>query len=206
MPTDKRSHVQFQKEYFDRNSEFFRQPIPQEIEERTRRIVESANVGETSRVLDVGTGMGVLVKHFLACGVKPENIVGIDLSEKMLGEARSRYPGVTFRQGDFVDYNDGANAFDAVFFNACFGNIFDRERALQVARDLSKPGASVVISHPLGNKFVRELQEREPDLVLTEMPPHAEVENWCATLGLELAMHIDEPDFYLTILQKARQT
>jgi ubiquinone/menaquinone biosynthesis C-methylase UbiE len=200
--TKKPQHLEYQKQYFDANCDFFRQPIPAEVEAKTLRIVTAAQLDKDSKVLDVGTGMGALIKHFLESGVSEDNITGCDLSARMLEEAKQRYPRVRFWLGDISEFDSPPKTFDAVFFNACFGNIFDRERALEVAAGLLKDGGKIVISHPLGNHFVKELQESNSDLVLTLMPDRQLLLRWCEELPLELSVFCDEPDFYLSILRR----
>lgn len=202
MPDRKREHVEYQKAYFDKNYDFFRQSIPADVVDRTKEIVRTALLDSNSRVLDVGTGMGVLIPHFAAQGVKPENIVGCDLSEQMLAEARARNPGVRFWQGDFAELPAEFGNFDAVFFNACFGNFFDETATLQNAASRLCPGGRIVISHPMGNPFVKQLKAQDPQLVLNPLPSKDELEKWCAALGLELAVFCDEPNLYIAILRQ----
>jgi ubiquinone/menaquinone biosynthesis C-methylase UbiE len=202
MTQDKRRHVDYQRRYFDQHCDVFRQAIPEEVEERTRLIVESAALSSESRVVDVGTGMGVLVKFFLQAGVSPNNIIGVDLSDRMLEEARKRYPDVNFVQADFAEFAGDPAGYDAVFFNACFGNIFDQDKAIIVATHLLAAGGRIVISHPLGNEFVQQLKDSDPHLVLTLMPDRKKLEQWCHRFPLSLQTYRDEPQFYLAILQK----
>src|SRR5262249_9850186 len=111
---ERRAHAEFQRAYFDKLANGFTQPIPADVEARTARMVEAAALGAGSRVLDVGTGTGVLIAHFLRAGVKAENITGCDLSSNMLKQARDRYPDVTFWQGDFLDFPPEQGPFDAI--------------------------------------------------------------------------------------------
>lgn len=201
----RREHCEYQRRYFDKNCDFFRQSIPEEIEERTRETVRQAHLNSGSRVLDVGTGMGVLIKHFVEFGVLPENVVGCDLSSSMLEEAKKRFPQTTFWQGDIADFpvDEYSHYFDAVFFNACFGNIFDQPRAIAVASRVVHGGGAIIISHPLGNRFVDQLRSQDQNLVLTLMPDRAQLETFCRDNNLTLAEFRDETDFYLAKLVSA---
>ena len=97
MPASKRQpHIELQGRYFNQRADMFLRPIPQSIQERTREIVKMAGVSARSKVLDVGSGVGVLIGHFLEMGVEEKNIVGCDLSEEMIARARARFPGVFF--------------------------------------------------------------------------------------------------------------
>jgi Methylase involved in ubiquinone/menaquinone biosynthesis len=197
-----------QSHYFDDKADIFVAPIPEDIQDLTKSIVLSAKLGKASRVLDVGTGAGVLVGHFLEEGLSPENIVGCDLSAEMLRNAQDRYPKVTFWQGDIVDLAGSVDrqlperlqAFDAVFFNACFGNMWDQEETLSGALKLLAPGGKIVISHPLGNKFVDSLHRNEPHIVPHLLPDCELVSSWRDRLGFEVEHFEDRGDFYLVIL------
>src|SRR6185369_3325650 len=98
-PFDKR-----QRAYFDKRAELFLNPIPAAVQERTCAIVEAAGLDEHSKVLDVGTGAGVLLHHFVDQGVKQENIIGCDLSPGMTANAKRKFPRAYFWNGDILDF------------------------------------------------------------------------------------------------------
>lgn len=199
----KEIHANAQKEYFRTRVGVFLQPIPQTILARTQKIAESAGLSESSQVLDVGTGTGALICHFLSLGVKEEHITGIDLSDEMLGQARQRYPLVNFIRADILDADTvigKPQQFDAVFFNACFGNLFNQKLALQKTQALLRQGGSIIISHPMGNRFVKALHDSDPQIVPYLLPDRALLETWAEELKMKLADFVDEPDFYLAKL------
>lgn len=201
MPKDKRqAHADLQRSYFDLKINIFKLPIPEDVQARTHRIIEASAVSSGCRVLDVGTGIGVLVAHFLAAGVTPADIVGCDLSERMLAEARQRYPGVTFWQGDFLDFPSSAGPFDAVFFNACFGNFYDQDSVITKAVSLLDGGGRIVISHPMGARFVAQLNAHEPEIVPHLLPGHERLSKWCKQHDLTLSHWVDERDLYIARL------
>jgi len=199
----KETHAEAQREYFRSRISVFLQPIPEEILARTRKIAESAGLNEGSQVLDVGTGTGALIVHFLELGVKQANITGVDLSEEMLKNARERFPEVNFVRADILDADTvigKANQFDAVFFNACFGNIFDQKLAMAKTNALLRSGGSIIISHPLGKRFVKALHDSDPEIVPHFLSERDLLNIWSKELNMQLAEFIDEPDFYLARL------
>ena len=199
--TEREKHVEYQRRYFDTNYNFFRQAIPEDIRERTRLIVAKSGIAADSRVLDVGTGMGVLIEYFLELGVSERNVVGCDLSSMMLAEARKRFPQVTFWQGDVQELPASVGQFDAVFFNACFGNIFDQRLVIGKMRSILRSGGKVVISHPLGNAFVEKLKQQDPQLVLQLLPDRDMLQKWCGDFHYQLVEFTDEEQFYLAVLR-----
>ncbi len=201
---EQKQHAEAQREYFRSRISVFLQPIPEEILARTQRIAESANLSAGSQVLDVGTGTGALIVHILDLGVKQENITGVDLSEDMLTEARARFPHVKFVKADILDAETvigKAKQFDAVFFNACFGNIYDQKMALERTHALLSRGGSIIISHPLGKRFVKALHESDPSIVPYLLPERDQLLTWARALKMQLVEFIDQADFYLARLQ-----
>lgn len=214
---EKLPYILTQRQYFDQRVEIFRAPVPSAIQDRTRKIVESACLQPDTRVLDVGTGVGVLVAHFLEFGVKPGNIVGLDLSQEMLRGAKSRFPEVFFYQSDIADLRlplseefpagltrgeDHAKCFDVVFFNACFGNMWNQQEALMAAVHLLDRGGQIVISHPLGARFVDSLHQNEPHIVPHRLPDKNHLETMCMESKLSVVSADIRDEFYLVILKK----
>lgn len=199
----KENHAELQRQYFRSRISVFLQPIPEEILSRTQKIAESAGLSASSHVLDVGTGTGALIVHFLELGVKQENITGIDLSEDMLKNARERFAQVNFIRADILDADTvigTPNQFDAIFFNACFGNLFDQKMALEKTHALLRSGGSIVISHPLGKKFVKALHDADPDIVPHLLPDTEQLNAWAKELNMQVAEFVDETEFYLARL------
>ena len=58
-------------------------------------------------------------------------------------------------RGDIADLPTFQGPFDAVFFNAVFGNVADQKAALTAAALRLKPGGHAVISHPLGRAWLQ---------------------------------------------------
>lgn len=111
-------------------------------------VVSGAGVGAGASVLDVGTGTGALVARFAALGCR---VLGVDLSEEMLGRARKNVPTADFGQldllGDWSSLDDKKNHFDAVV-SAYVMHEFVLATKLELLTrfaDLLKPGGRVVI-------------------------------------------------------------
>ena len=210
---DERSRLKHNAEqalYFDLRVDLFQQPIPESIQDRTRDIVRTARLDPNATVLDVGTGLGVLIPYFLEQGVPADNIVGCDLSGSMLAVARSKFQSVCFLQGDFLDLRleDRIKnnikiclSFTAIFFNGCFANIFDSEAAVARAARLLTASGRIIISHPLGSGFVAALHAGEPDIVPNLLPKRGELERYARLNGLRVDRFEDEEDYYLAILK-----
>jgi SAM-dependent methyltransferase len=194
----RRRHNAYQERVFDRSVEYFRQPIPADIEQRTEQIVVAARLGASDRVLDVGTGTGVLIPHIRRCGV--HDIVGCDLSKSMLAEAGKRYPDVKFWRGDVIDLPPELGPFDAVFFNAVFGNVWNQREALRVSAGFLTRTGRIVISHPMGASFADELAAKDPRMIPHPLPDEDRLAGLIRDLPLKLQSFKDEKLLYLCVL------
>lgn len=195
-----KEHAERQRLYFDQKVSAFTLPIPQSVQERTKMIVHSVKLDDKSQVLDVGTGTGALIEHLLQAGVKSANIVGCDLSPKMLAQAKSRYPEVRFWQGDVFNFPQSFGLFDAIFFNACFGNLLDQPAVLIKAKTLLACGGQIIISHPMGANFVKALNLGEPEIVPHLLPEAKKLKDLAEKLTLRITTFIDEPNLYIAVL------
>lgn len=63
-------------------------------------IVESVDIQEGDRILDVGCGTGVLARAIAKRNGREDRIVGIDLNEAMLAVARDHSPKIKWQQGN----------------------------------------------------------------------------------------------------------
>eukprot|EP00899_Mesostigma_viride_P016102 jgi/Mesvir1/24493/Mv21849-RA.1 len=219
------AHNQAQSAFFDETAvEYFAEPLPEDVESKLARIVTAARLRPSCQVLDAGCGSGPLIPHLLAAGVSETSIVAVDLSPVMLSLVKEQFDDVTCWLGDVTRMPDGFArghdtdrlfeeggaggdvcvwpCFDAVFFNAMFGNLFDQVDALRSVARQCAVGARVVISHPLGRAFVRDLHRANPSLVPHELPDERQLADMVQGLPLRLDSVVDEPDFYVAVLER----
>jgi trans-aconitate 2-methyltransferase len=103
-------------------------------------VVEFLSPQAGERILDLGCGTGQLAAKIAAAGAE---VVGLDASPDMIGQARQNFPKLRFVLADAAKL-EYENEFDAVFSNAALHWILDRAAVVAgVARAL-KPGGRFV--------------------------------------------------------------
>lgn len=198
MHTNHHQHNAYQEQVFTSAIDFFKQPIPADIQQRTDQIVAAAELKQADRVLDVGTGTGTLIPHFQRYGVK--SITACDLCPIMLQEAEQAFPDAMFWCGDVVDLPASMGPFTVIFFNAMFGNVWDQKETLRFAASRLEATGRLVISHPMGAAFVQELHRSDPKMVPHTLPNRAETTALITGTSLHLKQFQDEPDLYISVL------
>ena len=197
---NRQAHNRYQRALFRDEIDNFRESTPREVVPRLKQIVELAHLERSDRVLDVGTGTGVLIPYIRRYGVR--KIVGCDLSSMMLKEAKKQHPDVLFWCGDVVNMPDTQGSFDAVFLNAMFGNVWDQWETLQKVATLLAARGRIYISHPLGSRFVADLHEKDPRRTPHLLPDIHCLRELTATLGLKILYCKDFTEFYAVGLQR----
>lgn len=195
---NREAHNEYQRALFRDEVGRFREPTPQEVVPRLKRIVALADLEPSDRVLDVGTGTGVLIPYIKRYGVR--EIVGCDLSSTMVEEAKRQHPDVSFWCGDVVDLPDTRGPFDAVFLNAMFGNVWDQSETLRSVDALLSTTGRVCISHPLGSRFVAELHQEDPRRTLHLLPDRHRLRELTTPLELKTLYFEDSIELYAACL------
>src|SRR5208337_1805615 len=102
-------------------------PQPPEVMARLWEIVASAELRRGAVVLDVGTGVGVLIS--LIQSYQPSAELACDVAEKMLQRVHDKYPAVRTCHTDIVLLPLASTSVDAIFMNGMYGNIADKSAA-----------------------------------------------------------------------------
>ncbi|MGH9695017.1 MAG: class I SAM-dependent methyltransferase, partial [Bryobacteraceae bacterium] len=116
-------------------------------------VVEFLNPQPGERILDVGCGTGQLTAKIAAAGA---DVVGVDASPAMIGQARQNYPQLRFALADAAALTY-ENEFDAVFSNAALHWMLDRAAVVAgIARALKQGGRMVAEFGGKGNIRILE--------------------------------------------------
>lgn len=132
-------------------------------------LIRRCGIKEKSHVLEVGCGTG-----FMACRIVKEKnckIVGIDISERMIGMARERAINhniedkTSFRVADANELPFEDNSFDVVF-SQFVTSLLDRKKALDEFMRVLKPGGFLGVVEIFKDTLIpyeasRDIQEAE---------------------------------------------
>jgi SAM-dependent methyltransferase len=106
-------------------------------------LLDAADVGRGTRMLDVACGAGVVSGLASSRGAQ---VIGVDFSPNMLEEARARYPAIDFREGDAEALPFEEGRFDAVFINFGLHHFPFPARAVAQAHRVLRPGGKLAFT------------------------------------------------------------
>jgi SAM-dependent methyltransferase len=187
---------ELQRRYFDENVDIFEPPLPKGVPARLKATVKASGIQPGDKVLDVGTGTGILLSFILK--FRPSEIHACDLAENMLERVNHKFPGVLTHLCDISELPLPDDSLDIAFINGCFSNILDKPKTLKNLYRILRPTARLVISHPLGRDFIVELKKCTP-LHLDLLPDEAESRALLERHGFEIIEFRDEFAFYLVV-------
>jgi len=107
-------------------------------------LLETARVGQGSRVLDVGTGPGDAAGRAVERGAEA---TGIDVAGAMVEIAARRHPVATFVQASASELPFPDGSFDAVVGNNVIQHIGEPKRAALEFRRVLAPGGRVALTN-----------------------------------------------------------
>lgn len=179
-------------------------PAPEDAPAKVRAFVERAAARDARRILDVGSGTGVLLPALLETCPRAV-ITELDLAEEMLREnaAKRSAPPIRWVCADGMRLPFRAASFDLVL---CFGVLPHFADLTSALRELSRvllPGGVLAVGHLMGsaelNAFHRSLGEPVAGDVL---PSAAELSERLSGLGLAVSDAEDAPDGYFVRARK----
>jgi ubiquinone/menaquinone biosynthesis C-methylase UbiE len=109
-------------------------------------------IGEIDNVIDVGCGPGHITQ--LINNITRGRVVGIDISEGMINNAKILYQGIEFRHiaAEDIDYD---NEFDIAFCNSVPSWFNDPNKAMKNIFNLLKNGGRLGLACPATSNWAQ---------------------------------------------------
>lgn len=141
--TEKAAFRQFEHQGWEDISSGYDRGAARVTQQCAPDLLDAANVGRGTEVLDVCTGTGVMAA---AARERSAQVVGVDFSAECLRIAMSRAPDADFREGDAEALDFPDSSFDAVVYGFGLIHLADPQAALLEFHRVLKPGGRCAVS------------------------------------------------------------
>jgi arsenite methyltransferase len=137
--------LQFDEETSRRVESLYRTP---EVVAQRREVLKALELRQRERVLDIGSGPGLLAYDMAALVGSDGRVCGIDTSEDMLTMSRKRcadQPWTEFQKADATNPPYPSDSFDAAVSTQVYEYVADIPAALAELCRVTRPGGRVVV-------------------------------------------------------------
>lgn len=167
------------------------------------RLVPTFGLLPGQKVLDVGTGTGLLIPFLLKAVGPTGQVSAIDYAEKMVKICKLKYAHlpnvtVTVQQVEALDFP--SQTFDAVTCFGLFPHIENKEEALRQMNRVLKTNGKLIIAHALSRAEIKAHHHNASSVVAhDELPTAAVMEKLLTQAGFGKIHVIEKPGQYLNL-------
>ena len=181
--------------YFDERADTWT-----EMERHTKSPVQAAvaimaGVHEGSRVLDLGCGLGVMMPVYKQLGAT--RVLGVDISEKMIANARERWSDdqvIDFLAADAATL-ELDERFDSIVIYNAYPHFMDRPALVSTCHQLLADGGRFVVAHGTGKDGINSHHHAVAAGVSLGLEPASkEAATWEDLFAIDAV--VDTPGFY----------
>ncbi len=180
------------KEVFN-NIAFKWDEICKHDDEKLKKIIKLSAIKEKSKILDVGTGTGIMIGYLTK--TNPLNLTAIDISDNMISIARKKFPkeNVNFVVSDIMDYNE--EGFDYVFLYSSYPHFSDKNALFKHLHSLMNKDGKIIIAHSESKEKINEIHGKSDYFKNDTLPSGNKTANLMSKY-FRINMIIDNEDMY----------
>ena len=171
------------------------------------KLVPQFGLEAGQKVLDVGTGTGVLIPYLVKEVGPSGSVTVVDFSENMVKVCKTKHShlkNVTVELKNIEEDAFPPESFDVVVCFGVFPHLENKQKVLQNISQMLKPAGTIIISHALSSEELKTHHNNASTAVmhdmLPEMPQMKRLLKQAGFTGISIR---DEPGLYLCTAHKA---
>jgi ubiquinone/menaquinone biosynthesis C-methylase UbiE len=174
------------------------------------KLVPQFRLEAGQKILDVGTGTGILIPYLIRAVGPDGSVTAIDYSEKMIQICKTKYShlkNVSIKLGNIEEAAFPPESFGAVICFGVFPHLENKEKALRNINHILKPHSKLVIAHALSSQELKVHHNSASSAVMHDvLPEEAEIKKLLEQTGFTEISIKDEPRCYLCTAHKSRKS
>ena len=174
--------------------------------EKVQYISELLDIRGDDRILDVGTGTGIMIpfyERYLVNG----SVVAVDHSENMIEVARSKYPEkkhpmISYLVSDVYELKYDAD-FDLVVCYSCFPHFVNQPLALKILSMALKKGGRLAVAHSDSAKKINGVHMNSGAEIGNDFLPSMELlKQMMKDSGLAVTFERNDENYFICLARK----
>ncbi len=194
-----------QKDFFNQKAKVWDSITIHNLE-KVQYITELLKIQSDDKILDVGTGTGIMIPFYEKYLVNGR-VVAVDYSKKMIDIARSKYPEedhplISYRVSDVYELKYD-NEFDLVVCYSCFPHFVDQLLALKILSKALRKGGRLVVGHSDSARKINGVHINGGVEIENDFLPTMEIlKHMMKESGLTVTFERDDEDYFICITKK----
>ena len=194
-----------QRDFFNEKAEIWDE-VTVHNPEKVQYITELLEIHSDYRILDVGTGTGIMIpfyERYLVDG----SVVAVDYSEKMIEVARSKYPEkehpmISYLVSDVYELKYDAD-FDLVMCYSCFPHFVDQPLAIKILSRALRRGGCLAVAHSDSAKKINEVHMNDGMEIKNDfLPSMILLKQMMRENGLDVTFERDDDSYFICLARK----
>ncbi|GMQ56539.1 methyltransferase domain-containing protein [Vallitalea sediminicola] len=165
-------------------------------------ILDLVDIQAGSKILDVGTGTGILIPSLYKRVTSSGKIKAIDMAENMIEVAKKKnnYDNVIFECNDILKNSGDETCYDYIICYSMFPHFQCKEEAVEKLTQKLKKGGKLTICHSQSREAINNLHKRVDDTVKEDNLPKMEIlTEYLLESGLKVVKEVDNEDMFVVI-------
>lgn len=174
-------------------------------EEKINTLLSKLNITDNSKVLDIGTGTGVLIPFLKS--LNPNGYIkGVDISSEMLNVAREKFRNIEKVSFELVDVEKDVinETYDSIVLYSMFPHLKDKTNTIKklVEKNLEKSG-QLIIAHSNSREFLNNMHKEKNECVSEDrLIPVIEQRCLFEKAGLKVVDAFEDNEIYYLVIKR----
>jgi ubiquinone/menaquinone biosynthesis C-methylase UbiE len=193
------------RDFFDQlASTWEAESFPPETRKKLEALVDTFEIQGGARVLDAGTGTGILHPLLLRAVGETGWVLAFDLSYEMIARAAKKTAPASLLclQADSAKLPLASDTFDHIVCFAAFPHFADQRCALQEMARVAKKDGQLVIAHLMSRAEIAHHHDSHPSVAGDHLPKESRLRRMLSDAGWRAMEITDEPGQYLARANK----
>ena len=194
-----------QKDFFNQKAAVWDEITVHNLE-KVQYISELMEIRNDAKILDVGTGTGIMIpfyERYLVDGC----VVAVDYSDKMIDVVRLKYPEkehplISYCVSDVYELTFSED-FDLVVCYSCFPHFVNQPLAIEVLSKALRKGGRLVVAHSDSARTINGVHMNGGVEIGNDfLPSMQRLKQMMKDSGLTVTLERDDEDYFICIGRK----